>query len=198
MELTKLESQIVKQLERFGSLNNKEIAESLGKDTGYISKKMKQLVLSQVVKKERISRGKRTFNYYSLVDDDIDKTQLERGLDTTCKEKVSISSGDEYDTDHINLRRTELPSPSVHTSGIPEYYSSQVAQFKETQLVLDVDRTIAYVLNYLSEESESRILTSKEKRLVRILSEENKNYTWILDCIILFLSVALKAETKDE
>ncbi len=106
MVLTDLELQIVNELKQVEILNNKEIATKLNKDPGNISRKMKQLVNKQVVKKERKSDGKITCNYYSLIDDDIDKTQLPRGLDTTCKEKVSIPSEDIYDTDNINVRET--------------------------------------------------------------------------------------------
>lgn len=194
MELTKLENQIVNQLEQFGSLNNKEIAGNLSKDPGYISKKMKQLVLLQVVKKKRISEGSKTFNYYSLVDDDIDKKQLARGFESTCEEKVSIPSDDIYDADNINVRETPLPQHKRGILGTPEYYTHQVVQFKDTLRFLEIHDLLAEVLEYLSIESKSRNLTSKESRLVKILSQKSPNYTWILDCITLFLSTAKKIE----
>lgn len=193
MELTQLELQIVNELKQVEILTNKEIAAKLNKDPGNISRKMKQLVNKQVVKKKRKSDGKITSNYYSLVNDDIDKIQLARGLDTTCKEKVSIPSEDIYDPENINFRETDLSKPNELISGVSEYYPHQVVQFKGIRLALDVDRAITYVLEYLSHESKSRILTSKEHRLVRILSENTKNYTWIFDCITLFLSIAMKA-----
>lgn len=197
MELTGLELQIVNELKQVEILNNKQIAEKLKKDPGNISRKMKQLVNKQVVKKERRSDGKITSNYYSLISDDIDKIQLVRGLTTTCKEDVSIPSEDMYDADHINVRETVPSEPSVHISGLPEYYVRQDSQSERTKTFLNSHELITNVLKYLSYETESRALTSKEARLVRILSEESKNYTWIFDCITLFLNIAIKAETRE-
>lgn len=57
---------------------------------------------------------------------------------------------------------------------------------------LDIHGLLTSVLKYLSEEAKIRLLTSKETRLVRILSEDSNNYNWILNSIILFLSIAKK------
>ncbi len=108
MELNKLELQVVELLQVDNSLNNKEIAEKLCKDKGYISKTMKQLVEKQVVTKKRISDGKRTFNYYSLrKKDNIDLQQVVE-IDTSCKNEKSILSKNKYDPSNINVRETPL------------------------------------------------------------------------------------------
>ncbi|UPO70958.1 DNA binding protein [Varidnaviria sp.] len=196
MELTPLELQIVKELQ-VGILTNKQIAKKLNKDPGNISRKMKQLVKKQVVNKKRRSDGKITSNYYSLISDDIENLQQVVKGESSCKKEDSIPSEDIYDTENINLRETDLPEPNEHLSGVSEYHPHQIVQSEKTQMALDVDRTITHVLEYLSSISKSRFLTSKEQRLVRILSEESKNYIWIHDCIILFLSIAMKAERGD-
>lgn len=191
MELTELELQIVNELKQVEILTNKQIAAKLNKDPGNISRKMKQLVEKQVVKKKRKSDGKITCNYYSLNNDIENLQQVVQG-ETSCKKEVSISSEDIYDADNINVRESFIPEQKRDTLGVSEYHPRQVVQSEKTQMALDVDRTIIHVLKYLSFVSKSRLLTSKEQRLVRILSENTKNYTWIYDCISLFLSIAMR------
>jgi len=193
MELNKSELQIVKLLQVGNSLNNKEIAKKLNKDTGNISKKMKQLVEKQVVNKKRISKGKITCNFYSLKDDIENLQQVVQAVEgeTSCKKEVSIPSEDIYDPENINLRERTLPSACT------EQLVSPKDNFGKTGLeFLNVQGLVSSILKYLSEESEIRLLNSKEKRLKRILSENTKNYTWIQDCIILFLSIAKKIESE--
>ncbi|DAZ90961.1 TPA_asm: hypothetical protein ES702_05924 [Lokiarchaeia virus SkuldV3] len=195
-ELTPLELRIVSELKQVGILTNKEIAAKLNKDPGNISRKMKQLVEKQVVKKERKSDGKITSNYYSLNNDIENLQQVVQG-ETSCKKKVSIPSENIYDAENINVRESFIPESKRGTLEISEYHPRQV-QSEKTQMALDVDRTITHVLKYLSFVSKSRLLTSKEQRLVRILSENTKNYTWIFDCITLFLVIAKKAEIGED
>ena len=196
-ELTPLELRIVSELKQSEILTNKEIANKLNKDPGNISRKMKQLVEKQVVNKKRQSDGKITSNYYSLKDD-IENLQQVVGSGTSCKKEVSIPSEDIYDAENINLRETSIPESNVGISGVSQYYPRQVVQSEKIQMALDIDREIINVLEYLSHKSKSEILTSKEKRLVRILSENTKNYIWIFDCITLFLSIAMATEKGED
>jgi len=195
MVLTQLELQIVNELKQSGILTNKEIAKKLNKDPGNISRKMKQLVEKQVVNKKRQSDGKITSNYYSLINDDIENLQqVVQAVEgeTSCKKEVSISSEDIYDPDNINVRERTLPSTCIEQVVIPK------GNFGKTGLeFLNVQGLVDSILKYLSNESEIRLLNSKELRLVRILSEDTKNYTWIQDCIILFLNIAKKIESKE-
>ncbi|BDI54843.1 MAG: DNA-binding protein containing HTH domain [Asgard archaea virus SkuldV2] len=194
MELTDLELQIVNELKQFEVLNNKEIATKLNKDPGNISRKMKQLVEKQVVNKKRRSVGKITSNYYSLIDDDIENLQQVVVQDKQVVKRKSIPSEGIYDGDNTNVRESTLLRHKRDTLGTSEYYPRQVVQFKDTLRFLEIHDLLTEVLEYLSIESKSRTLTSKESRLVKILSQKSPNYTWILDCITLFLSTAKKIE----
>lgn len=196
MDLTVLDLQIVEKIRQFKKLNNKEIAEKLNKDHAWISRRMKQLVEKQVVNKERIRNGKIKYSYYSLNDDIDNLKQIVKV--SNFENEVSIPSEVIYDADNINLRETILPRPKRDIEGVSTYPPRQLESFSDTLSFLEIHTLFTEVLKYLSIESKSRKLTSKEARLVKILSEDSSNYRWVLDCIVLFLNTAQKIKIGED